>query len=328
MITYLKTRRTTLAIFALGAMIWTVVLSLYNLPLEPVLYAGVLYAFLVIAHVGFDYWHYKQRREALQGFVHQIIFDARGLPDPQYLLEKDYQELIAVLSRERAELMADSERTQNELIEYYTLWAHQIKTPISALRLLLQSEPPLDRAELEMQLFEIERYVDMVMQYLRVESASSDYVLKHHNLDDLTRKAVRKYAKVFIRKKIKLEFTELNADVLTDEKWLIFVIEQVLSNALKYTDRGSIAIYMAEEESKTLVIEDTGLGIPSEDLPRIFEKGFTGYNGRLAKNSSGIGLYLCKLILTKLSHSFKFQSEVGKGTKVMIGLDMLDTFIE
>jgi len=121
---------------------------------------------------------------------------------------------------------------------------------------------------------------------------------------------------------------ELNCQVLTDEKWLVFVIEQLLSNALKHTPQGKISIYMDKNKSKTLVIQDTGIGIQPEDLPRVFEKGFTGYNGRTDKKSTGIGLYLCKRILTKLSNTITIESEVGKGTVVKIGLDTIKTTME
>lgn len=113
----------------------------------------------------------------------------------------------------------------------------------------------------------------------------------------MVRQAVRKYAKVFISKKIQMDFKPTNVYTVTDEKWFVFVLEQLLSNSLKYTKEGKVSIFM---EEKALVIEDTGIGIPAEDLPRIFEKGFTGYNGREDKKSTGIGLYLCKNIMDKL----------------------------
>ena len=125
---------------------------------------------------------------------------------------------------------------------------------------------------------------------------------------------------MFIKKKISLDFTETRAYAITDEKWLGFVIEQILSNALKYTASGKISIYMDPVLADTLVIADTGIGIQAEDLPRVFDKGYTGYNGRTGKKSTGIGLYLCKQIMSKLGHTLTIQSEVGKGTTVKLGL--------
>lgn len=214
------------------------------------------------------------------------------------------------------------------MIEYYTIWAHQIKTPIAAMRLLLQSEKSDMNNELLEQLFKIDQYVDMVLQYLRMEDISSDLLIKSYQLDTIVKQAIRKYSSSFIRKKIKLNYEELNCSVITDEKWLLFVIEQILSNALKYTPQGEISIYMDNELPVTLVIEDTGIGIAEEDLPRIFERGFTGFNGRNDKKSTGIGLYLCKSILNKLSHTITIESEIDKGTRVKIGLDSADIDIK
>jgi len=208
------------------------------------------------------------------------------------------------------------------MVDYYTTWAHQIKTPIAAMRLILQSEKSETNSELLEQLFRTEQYVEMVLQYLRLENLNNDLLFKRYPIDDLVKQAVRKYSKSFIRQKIKLNYENLNRDVLTDEKWLVFVIEQILSNALKYTREGSISIYMDEVLPYTLVIEDTGIGIEQEDLPRVFEKGFTGYNRRSDKKSTGIGLYLCKQILNRLSHTIKIESVTGKGSKVKIGLDV------
>ena len=135
------------------------------------------------------------------------------------------------------------------------------------------------------------------------------------------KQAIRKYARMFVKKKIRLNLQEFQCEVLTDEKWLVFVLEQVISNAIKYTDEGTVSIYLASSERKELMIEDTGIGIAAEDLPRVFDKGYTGYAGRLDKRATGIGLYLSKKILTKLSHTIDIESTPGKGTRVKIGLE-------
>ena len=205
------------------------------------------------------------------------------------------------------------------MMEYYTLWAHQIKTPIAAMRLLLQSEDTEQNRELLAELFRVEQYVEMVLSYLRLGSTSNDFVIQKYPLESIVRQAVRKYAPLFIRKKIRLELGTLSSEVLTDEKWLCFVVEQLLSNSLKYTPKGTISI--REEPGKVLVIEDTGIGIAQEDLPRIFEKGFTGKNGRSDKRATGLGLYLCRRVLEKLSHRMEIRSQPGKGTQVRLYLD-------
>ena len=179
-----------------------------------------------------------------------------------------------------------------------------------------------------MELIKIEQYVEMVLDYLRAGKMSSDLLIEEYSLDKIIRQAIRKYARMFILKKISLEYTEIPVKVLTDEKWLVFVLEQIISNALKYTHKGKIAIYMEEREEKTLVIEDTGIGIRSEDIPRVFQRGFTGYNGRQDKKSTGIGLYLSKQILEKLHHRIRIESQVEIGTRVCIDLASANLQVE
>lgn len=178
---------------------------------------------------------------------------------------------------------------------------------------IIQESIPV--SDMKMELFKIEQYVEMALNYLRVEDISSDLSFKQYAVDDMVRQVIRKYAKIFISKKIKMNFKPTGRYIVTDDKWFVFVLEQLISNALKYTKKGQISIYMKE---KSLVIEDTGIGIPAEDLPRIFEKGFTGYNGRENKKSTGIGLYLCKNIMDKLQWNITADSEVGRGTKIYL----------
>lgn len=234
-------------------------------------------------------------------------------------IERDYMDLIQAIFEDKKQYMDKSDGEKAEMLDYYTLWVHQIKTPIAAMRLILQSEETQQYRELQGQLFKIEQYVEMVMAYLRIGSSSTDFLLKEYEMEVMVKQSVRKYAPMFIRKKISVKLGNLKYKVLTDEKWLCFAIEQILANAIKYTNEGYILI--DSENETTLVIKDTGIGIAPEDLPRICEKGFTGYNGRIDKRASGIGLYLTKQILTKLGHRISFESEIGKGTTVRIEMD-------
>jgi signal transduction histidine kinase len=303
-------------------LIFAFVFSLYDLPVEAVGYAALLCAAMGTFYAAAGCLRYFRRHGQLTGLQSRITLSLDGLPVPKDLLEKDYQKLIKILYADKMLFAENEDRERRDMVDYYTLWAHQIKTPIAAMRLLMQSEESERYKELSLELFKIEQYVEMVLQYLRTDSESSDFIIMKHSLDDMVRQAVRKYAKMFIYKKISLDLKGLNREVITDDKWLVFVIEQILSNSLKYTNTGTISIYL--EGDSTLVVEDTGIGIRPEDLPRVFEKGFTGYNGRDDKKSTGIGLYLCKRILTKLSHTIEVESEVGKGTKVKIGLDSVN----
>lgn len=192
--------------------------------------------------------------------------------------------------------------------------------------MLLQKEDTKENRQLASEIFRIEQYVDMVLSYLRLGSKTSDFVFKECDINNILKDAIHKYAPQFIEKKITLLYEPVDLKVLTDEKWLSFMIEQILSNAIKYTRAGGVTIKITKEQ--ILMISDTGIGISSEDLPRIFEKGFTGYNGRADKKATGLGLYLCKETAKKLSHKISAQSIVGKGTTIFIDLNRNSLGIE
>lgn len=245
----------------------------------------------------------------------------------RYTVEgEDYQRIIGLLQQEYRELENRMNMRYSDMVDYYTVWVHQIKTPIASMRLNLQNEDsPLSRKVSE-DLFRIEQYVEMVLCYLRLDSDATDYVFREYDLDEIVKPVVRKFAGQFISRKLRLNYQPLDVKVITDEKWLAFVIEQVLSNALKYTRTGGITIEM--ERPKTLCIRDTGIGIAAEDLPRIFERGYTGYNGRRDKKASGIGLYLCKRICRNLGHIITASSSLDSGTVIRIRLDQVKVEME
>ena len=304
------------------------VFNLYSLPPEPVAYAAVLTAaFIIIAGI-FHLFSFYRRHQALIKLKNSIGIPGYELPQSRNLIESDYQEIITEIDKNRLEIINNKDKSYLDMVDYYTTWVHQIKTPIAAMRLILQTEKSEANDELLEQLFKTEQYVEMVLQYLRLDDLNSDLLFEKYSLDDIVKQAIRKYSMLFIRKKIKLNYEILNCYVVTDEKWLVFVVEQILSNSLKYTNSGEISIYMDENHADTLIIEDTGIGIEAEDLARVFEKGFTGYNGRADKKSTGIGLHLCRQILKKLSHTIEIESEIGKGTKVKIGLQSKEVEFE
>ena len=318
---FLKARKVPIIIFTGIVAIFGILFCLYDIPSDAIIY-GVRLS-IVWSGVCFliDFYKYYKRHKLLHISREQFFEDAEQLPEYMDVIEGDYQELAKELYQSKRELISENRTARKEMLDYYGMWVHQIKTPIAAMRLLLQEEDtPLSR-EMQSELFQTEQYVQMALQYLRMEKMTSDLVFARYDLDALIRQAVRKYAPLFIRRKIILSYEPVHCEVLTDEKWLVFVLEQILSNALKYTKSGSIHIYLSPDAPKTLVIEDTGIGIAPEDLPRIFEKGYTGCNGRADKRSTGIGLYLCRQIMEKLSHTIRIESEMGVGTKVYLGLD-------
>ena len=272
-----------------------------------------------------DLRRFALRHRQLSDALKSIRVSDEQLPPPENLIEEDYRQLIRALGEEKQRQASAMDLRMSDMQDYFTLWAHQIKTPIAAMRLILQTKPENSAMEIEGELFRVEQYVEMVLNYLRLDSDSTDFVFRTCALDDIIRQCVRKYAKQFIRKRIRLEYEGTALQVLTDEKWLCFAIEQILSNALKYTAAGSIRIFT---QGETLVIADTGMGIAPEDLPRVFEKGYTGYNGRTDKKATGIGLYLCKRILNRLGHEISISAQVGKGTRVSIDLSREEIVLE
>ncbi|WP_148887081.1 sensor histidine kinase [Streptococcus sp. Marseille-P6264] len=242
------------------------------------------------------------------------LFYASGRP--QTALEVLLFEKLALLEMDKKNRAIEEREKLNDLMDYYTLWAHQIKTPIAASSLLVgEIEDKKVKNQLEQELFKIESYVNIVLQYLRLESFHEDLVLKKENVEDLVKEIVKKYAIFFIQKGLSLNLHDLDRTIITDKKWFVVILEQVLSNSLKYTSQGGIEIYFQEE---TLYIKDSGLGIQDADLLRVFERGFSGYNGRLTQQSSGLGLYLSKKIADELGHQISIASQVGQGTTVMI----------
>ena len=288
-------------------------------------YTALLSGVLALLLALLDLRRFALRHRQLSDALKTIRVSDEQLPPPENRIEEDYRQLIRALGGEKQRQTSAMDLRMSDMQDYFTLWAHQIKTPIAAMRLILQTKPENSAGEIEGELFRVEQYVEMVLNYLRLDSDSTDFVFKTCALDGIIRQCVRKYAKQFIRKKISLEYEGTALQVLTDEKWLCFVIEQILSNALKYTAAGSIRIFT---QGETLVIADTGMGIAPEDLPRVFEKGYTGYNGRTDKKATGIGLYLCKKILQKLGHGISISSEVGKGTRVSIDLSREELTVE
>ena len=285
---YLKSRLGVLLLFAAFALILTCSFLLYRLPVQAVLYPAALCLVIGAAALVLDFLRIRRR--------HRLLGD---------------------LSEMESELPG-AETDRSAMVDYYTLWVHQIKTPIASMRLRLQEEDTAQARSLLADLGRVERYVSMVLTYLRLEEGASDYVIRETDLDSVLRPVLRQFAGEFISRRLKLDYTPAQAKVLTDEKWLSFVVEQVLSNALKYTPAGTVSVYM--ESPSVLCVRDTGIGIAPEDLPRIFDRNYTGLAGRMDKRASGIGLNLCKRVCDNLGHGISVESAPDRGTVVRIDL--------
>jgi signal transduction histidine kinase len=315
---YLLAHKKNIIVWLIVCLVFALIFSLYDLPTAPVLYGSILSGFAGLVFTAVDFILYRRRCIVLQKLEKEITISTENLPQPRNTVEEEYTKLINILYDSLKAAENEAAEKLSDMTDYYTMWVHQIKTPIAAMGLILQSGDSPEYSELSENLQRIEQYAEMVLCYLRLDSDSSDLVIREYDLDDIVRQAVRKFSSQFIRRKLKLSYEPLDKKVLTDEKWLLFVIEQVISNAVKYTSSGMVQIYY--EEPLTLCIKDTGIGIAAEDLPRIFEKGYTGCNGRLDKKASGIGLYLCKRICGRLGHKISAESS-DNGTVIRIFLE-------
>lgn len=306
---YLKSRINVIILMIVVEGVFASSYFLFDMPAVTVLYPLILStSALIVAGVIDFVFTFNKHRQLTQNEI-------SASSDP---IEKDYQEIIRKLKEEEAYSRQKTTSDYNNMVEYYTVWAHQIKTPIASMRLQIQSEDTESARKLMGDLNRIEAYVEMVLTFLRLDSDSTDYLIKEYDLDEIIRPAIRKFSREFILKKLKLEYEPIEFKTITDSKWLSFIIEQVISNAVKYTSEGYVRIYMSEPG--ILCIEDTGVGISEEDLPRIFENGYTGFNGREDKRASGIGLYLCKRISDNLGHKIYAESKVGEGTKIFLDM--------
>ena len=319
---YLKKNIKVYILFVVFIAIFFIMFYLYNLPLEALIYTGS-FCFLAsfIASIS-DFVNYRESYKKLKFLEKNILNDLEDLPKSLDIRIDYYHKIIEKLYEELEKLTQENRQKNTDMVDYYSMWVHQIKTPIAAMNFLLDNEE-VDQKILQQELFKIERYVEMVLTYIRLDSISSDYVITKINLDEVVKDSVKKYATIFINKKIKLNYVSHETMVISDKKWLSFAFEQILGNSVKYSSAGGeITIETCENK---LVIEDNGMGIKEEDLPRIFEKGFTGFNGRYEKKSSGLGLYLCKKTLDKLGHHIEISSKVGEGTRIEITFPKEDT---
>lgn len=312
---YILQKRNEILIFVFFTAVFCASMLLCRFPINAVIYPlGVCIIFgILFLIIGF--LRTKKRHKEFTAQKSSTC-ETLTLPESQTVTEQDLSEICENLRRENINERSDAQNRYRDMIDYYTVWAHQIKTPIASMKLSLENEDSDLSRRLNAQLFRTQQYVDMVLAFLRLDSTSSDYIFKEYSLDEILKQSLKKFAPDFIGRKLHLEFNPTEISVITDEKWLSFVIEQLLSNSLKYTREGGIKIEKCEDFA--IKIEDTGMGIASQDLPRIFEKGYTGTTGRTDKSSSGLGLYLCKRICANLGIEIKITSKTGVGTTVYL----------
>lgn len=321
---FLLSVRHQLFLFVTMAVIFGVVYILGRQPLTLFFYSLELSAFLLLIYLCIHYFRYAKRYKLISKLELLNRSSLEELQQNTDSADQFYVKKIAALLEQLRESENLHDERQTDQLDYFTLWLHQIKTPISAISLLTQSSRAKEAKQISQELVRLEDYTHMALNYIKLEKPEADMDLSIVDLDDVIKKAIKRYSILFIYKGIKLDYKPLCTKVLSDGKWLQNLLEQILSNSLKYTAEGTISIYMDSVNAETMIIKDTGIGIGSEDLPKIFNKGYSGMNGRLHEKSTGLGLFLSKKICERLGHRLSIDSQPGKGTCVAIDMARAD----
>lgn len=313
---FLKSIRYQIYLVVIILTIFALLIWLTRAPFYFFGYASQLTLFVFFLLVLFQWSRYKERVdkvELLNQTAHRTFED-----ETIDSLDEAYEMQYRQLEKEFEQFREETRTKEKDQIDYFTLWLHQIKTPISVISLILQrsEDESKDKQQLEQELIYLNNYTHMALNYLKLEETGKELDLADIKLNSVIKEMIKNYSLLFIYNDISLDLNVADEAVLTDRKWLQVLIEQILSNSLKYSPGGSIKIYMATPTR--LMIEDTGSGIRKEDLPKIFEKGYTGLNGRLHEKSTGLGLFLSRRICERLGHKLTIESELGVGTKVTI----------
>lgn len=287
-------------------------------------YALLLIGVMLAAAAILSFARMASRLRALEAAARSLPEEVSALPEASSPENMAWRGLAAQYLRERRALMDAASAAEKERTDYYTLWLHQIKTPLSALDLMAQSSADIDRSLMRQELLKVNQYAASALSYQRLRSLHGDLDLEEVQLYPLCCQTVRGLRPLFTCGRLALTMEPFDDLVISDAKWLGVVVAQVLTNALKYTPEGGrITIRMAQKD--VLEISDTGIGIRPEDVPRVFERGFTGHNGRSHEKSTGIGLYLCREICDRLGHRISLTSRLGEGTSVRVDMRR-DTF--
>ncbi len=315
---YLRSRLAVILVLILCTLLFVLVLSLYHVETEPAVYAGALCLLGLGVLLIIDLTRFLNKRKTLLMIEEGLPETLRHLPSPTGSLEEDYQALLRDMARLYADRISLDDQRYQQMAQYYTLWSHQIKTPLAAMRLLLSKTDSQEGRALQIELMKTEHYVAMALNYMKLDGPGSDFHFAPAPLKALANEAARRYAGQFVGKRLSLSL-QVPEDVVvtTDRKWLVFVLEQLLSNAVKYTREGGVVIHW-DQDSRSLAVRDSGIGIDPADLPRVFEQGFTGYTGRVEQQATGIGLFLCQEICRRLGHGIRLQSVQGEGSKAIL----------
>lgn len=281
---------------------------LYQLPSEFLQNALLLSLTLLILLTAGLFWKFRNRMRALEDYVHEEALPLLNKP-----VDLAYLNLIEVEKEATREQLLDYKSREEDLQAMVKMWSHQMKVPLAALSLMSQTDN-LHQADVDQQLLRLDNYMANLLNYLKLSNQASDFRFEMVQVREVVVDLVKKYRQQFLQREISVAI-DGDWQLKTDRKWLSFALSQVLDNALKYNKMGGSVIIVLD---KGITISDTGLGILPEDIPRLFDEGFTGYNGREHQKATGFGLYLTKRVLHQLELDIDVDSQVEVGTNVRI----------
>lgn len=317
---FLKSKAAPIAIFLFIDCFMALLLWVYSMNAQGILFACAVLALAFIAALIIEYLpkrkYYNQVEETLSSLDKKCLL-AAFLDEPEFYEGRIFSNCVETLSKAMNDEIAQYKTASKEYREYIELWIHEVKTPIASSRLILENNPSPTANGLGEELDAIDYYLEQALFYSRSTDVQKDYIIKETGLFDVVNQVIRRNARHFIRDKIGLELEKQDITVFTDEKWLEYMLNQIVVNSIKYRreEGAAISIYAQERQNAvSLFIRDNGIGISRKDIGRVFEKGYTGITGREYKKATGIGLYLVKKLSDKLGLSVGIVSEEGKGT--------------
>ena len=243
------------------------------------------------------------------------------IEEPRFQEARIINDVLKQCNKSMHEKVKHYKDEQIEYREYIETWVHEIKTPIASAKLILENDNSNLSERINYEMKRVEGFIEQVLYYARSSDVSKDYIIKEFSLRSVVMKSVKSNSRDFINKNIKLDIRGIEGNIFSDEKWVEFILNQIIINAVKFSipNEGKVSIYSKVNENNIiLTIEDNGVGINEKDIDRVFEKGFTGENGRKFGKSTGIGLYLCKKLCDKLGIGISLNSKENIGTKVNI----------
>lgn len=291
--------------------------------------SGIIILLLIVCLLLFfleqlsDFWKAKKRLDELQTIMNKL--DQRYLftecvPNPHHLYERKLFDLLRLSSKSMIETVSDAQAAGREYREYIEQWVHEIKTPITAARLICQNTDSALRRKLFKELAQIDAHVERALFYARTESPEKDFIIRKTTLSTICEEAIQVHRSLLIPNGVRIETEHLDESIYTDGKWVVFMLGQLLQNAARYRKENPVITLSGKKLGRQiqLRVQDNGIGIPAHELPRVFDRGFTGRNGRSRGNSTGMGLYLCKRLADALEIGLQIQSEVGIGTCITL----------